>query len=434
MGDALIAIISLAILWCIIHATTDTTPKVAQRLATMPINFAEDTMHDLLEIAERTGKHYNNVFLRDRTAELLDEELMSARSEADLLRLLQTEQASDNAAQVALHGPPFKPEEPQRLAEYEGQPQLTVPLQKAIQALEPDRQVIDHKLFTGLPGLGKTLIAKVVANELHLRALQMGRAGVAFFWSFAANLNKPELLDAFVREIAHAKGGVWFIDELHVFDHQLQTKIYSLMEDGLYPFEGDTNPTRIDEVMIIGATTDYGGLHPALKRRFGETMRLHRLDRSAILRIITSRAFPIQDGAAELLADRTQFSGAPWEAIILRREAEIFAKASGRAVITEQDVQDVFAAYAIDEQGLRREDRDVITALFKRPRTKGKDNAFVCFGASEQDICAVAGLDPEEYRETVKPRLLARDLIAVKSGYGQILTENATTRYSHLKV
>ena len=290
-----------------------------------------------------------------------------------------------------------------------------------------------HKLFTGLAGLGKTLIAKVVGNELNLRAKALWLKPVPFFWSFAANLNKVELLDAFVREIQRAGGGVWFIDEIHVFNEHLQTKIYSLMEDGRYPFEGESNPTPIADVMVIGATTDYGQLHAALKRRFGETMLLRRMAREQIITLVQQRSFPIQDGAAELLADRTHWSGAPWEALILRREAEIFAKAVGRTMVTETDVQDVFSTYGIDDLGLRWEDREVIAALFKRPRTRGKDNVFVCYGGSESDICAMSGLDPEEYRETVKPRLLSRGLLEVRAGYGQALTEEAVTQYAHLK-
>jgi Holliday junction resolvasome RuvABC ATP-dependent DNA helicase subunit len=243
-------------------------------------------------------------------------------------------------------------------------------------------------------------------------------------------LNKPELLDGFVREIAKT-GGVWFIDEIHVLDQQLQTKIYSLMEDGVYPFEGGFHPVKLPPVMVIGATTDYGSMHAALKRRFGETMMLRPMSYEDILRLVVKRTFPCDIDAAELLADRTRFSGAPWEAIILRREAEIFARAAGRTRITKADVEDVFQTYAIDKLGLRWEDRGVMKTLFQRPRERR--GQFICYGASESDICAVMRLDPEEYRQTVKPRLLSRGLIEIRSGYGQALTERATTEYGYLK-
>lgn len=401
------------------------------------IDYRWNPLETVMQAAIDTGKHFDNVFLRNAEADQLAQDVLRLEDENELLREVMewdtTQQLADQHTTVATTIVPFKPEEPRRFADYAGQPHITVPLEKAVRALAPDRQVIDHKLFTGLPGIGKTLIAKVTGHELDLRAKLLGHAGVPFFWSFGANLNKVELLDGFVREIKQQQGGVWFIDEIHVLDQQLQTKIYSLMEDGVYPFEGQTNPTPVPNTVVLGATTDYGGMHPALKRRFGEPMMLRRLPREAILTIILSGHFPMQDGAAELLADRTHWSGAPWEALVLRREAEIFAKAAGRAVVTEFDVRDVFQTYAIDEHGLRWVDREVLKALFKRPRTKGKDNTFVCFGASEADICAVAALDPVEYRETVKPRLLSRGLLEVRSGYGQALTEQALAQYGHLK-
>lgn len=402
----------------------------------LDMNFNFNPHRELLKIAASTGKHWNNVFLRDYEGELIDAEMRALTDENEVLKNAAQVRVLDEAAialkSTCLSGPPFKPDEPTSFATYEGQPHITVPLEKALLALPDDKLVLDHKLFTGLPGLGKTLIAKVIGAELHRRALSLGKAGVPFYWAFAANLNKAEMLDAFVKEIIASRGGVWFIDEIHVLDDKLQTKIYSMMEDGLYPFEGDTNPTKVPDTMIIGATTDYGSMHAALKRRFGESMMLRRLPREAIIKIVTNREFPIQGGAASLLADRTHYSGAPWEALILRREAEIFAKAVRRKLITEVDVKEVFDIYGIDELGLRWEDREVLKALFQRPRHRGKDKQFVAYAASESDICAVAGLDPEEYRDTVKARLLSRGLLEIRAGYGQALTPKAVEAYKHL--
>lgn len=401
------------------------------------INLDFSPIQELWNLAMETGEHFNNVFLRDLKDNVMDQRILALETENELLKAATQEaltlELSDSTG-VALDGPPFKENEPRTLDEYEGQPHVTTPLKKAILALEATRLVIDHKLFTGLAGLGKTLIAKVLGNELHQRAKALGYRGVPFYWSFAANLNKPDLLDKFVRSILDGGGGLWFIDEIHVLDDKLQTKIYSLMEDGLYPFEGETNPTPIPNTMIVGATTDYGSLHPALKRRFGEPFMLRRITREAIIDILTKRSFPIQGGAASLLADRTQFSGAPWEAIVLRKEAEVYAKAAKRNIITEQDVREVFETYAIDDLGLRWEDREVLKALFKRPRTRGRDKEFVAYAASESDICSVAGIDPEEYREVIKARLLSRQLIEIKSGYGQALTERAIKDYGWLRV
>jgi Holliday junction DNA helicase RuvB len=410
--------------------------KLPSLEATTGINYDFSPLRELYHLAATTGEHFNHVFLRDLDSNIYDQEILKLQTENELLKAASVEaitlELADNTG-VSIDGPPFKENEPKILDDYEGQPHVTNPLRKAILALEADKLVIDHKLFTGLPGIGKTLIAKVLANELHLRAQALGLKGLPFYWSFAANLSKADLLDKFVRSILEGGGGVWFIDEIHVLDDKLQTKIYSLMEDGLYPFEGDMNPTKIPNTMVVGATTDYGSLHPALKRRFGEPMMLRRINREAIIEILTKRSFPIQGGAASLLADRTHYSGAPWEAITLRKEAEIFAKAGKRNIITEVDVKEVFETYGIDDMGLRWQEREVLKALFKRPRTRGKDKEFVAYAASENDICSVAGLDPEEYREAVKGRLLSRQLIEVKTGYGQALTEQAVKLYGWLK-
>lgn len=385
------------------------------------VKFAQDSETRLLKLQERLHKEHRKYEASIAAAETTPRAAATASD---------TEQDEDEAQTVGEIV--FKHDEPQRLSEYEGQRHLVKPLQLALRALAKDRRVLDHKLLTGIAGLGKTLLAKIIAAELRDRAAALGEPRLPFFETYAANLNGVAALDDVVRRLLASGGGVWFIDEIHVLTKDLATKLYLLMEDGRYPFEGSASPTAIPNVMLIGATTDYGMLHSALKRRFGEAMMLRAMSAEELRRMAPQLGFPIGTAAVNLLVSRCWQSGAPYELKLLFRECTIFATADGGTEITPAVVQDVLDTYEIDQHGLRPVDRSVISALFQRPRTRGKLQEFYCYGGSEQDICAVARLDRTEFQETIRPRLMSRSLLEVRTGVGLALTPLALTEYSAL--
>jgi Holliday junction DNA helicase RuvB len=372
-------------------------------------------------------------YIARRSIDLADKEAALDHKEYELSRVKPFElrlPEPDSFGVADLRRPasvPFQPEEPETFDELTGQEHIVKPLRLAVKALGIEERVIHHKLLTGLPGRGKSLIAKVLANELISRAERLGLKPLKFLESYGADLNSVTALDAAVRQLQG--GGIWFIDEIHVLNPELATKLYPLMAEGRYPFQKENAPTPIADVMILGATTDYGSLHPALKRRFGEPLMVRPLSIEDLKRMALTLG-AIEPDAVEALVARTKFSGAAYELKTLFEESRIVSKARHHDAIRKVDVEEVFATYEIDALGLRWADRQVIKTLFGRQRTR---DGVACYAASEQDVCRSAGLDPAEFREVIRPRLLSRDLLTIESGLGLRLTPRAVEQYAGLK-
>jgi Holliday junction resolvasome RuvABC ATP-dependent DNA helicase subunit len=235
-------------------------------------------------------------------------------------------------------------------------------------------------------------------------------------------------LDVVIRRAADAASAVIFIDEVHGLAGIHSHKLYELLENQRYKFQDEDYPTLLPNVTLLAATTDYGQLHPALQRRWIKHYfePATPLQLAAFLRRRATNTLGCTEAAIQLIVDRTKLSGQPWEAVELFRLASVRARADGLSQIDVPQVQWVLTNQGIDTLGLRRIDRQVIEALLTRKRVIRGETVY---GASESDTCLLARVDKAEYRETIRPKLMVRGLLQMRSGVGQALTDAAVARY-----
>lgn len=332
----------------------------------------------------------------------------------------------------------FKPGEPRTFEDYGGQTHITRLLVAVLNGLRPEEPVVlEPTVFSGVAGGGKTLLAKVTANEMRARAVLAGQPLTEFIEVFTSDVPTVEALDALMRRVVAAPGCVMFIDELHTLDGKEHwTKFLEVLENRRYKFESEAYPTLLPPFTILAATTDYGTLTEPWRRRFDE-QRFERATYEQLLSYVQRRnVMPITDEAARAIVDRTHWGGAPWEALWVYRKAVIFAKERHSPVIDTEDVATVWTVNHVDELGLRPVDRDVLAALFRAPRHRRDrrtgEQEFVCYALSEDNVIQMARVDRAEYKDYIRPKLMNRGLLEIRISYGQALTPLAIEKYSWL--
>jgi holliday junction DNA helicase RuvB len=326
----------------------------------------------------------------------------------------------------------FAENEPQTFADFEGQEHIIEKLEMQLHGMPEGVRVLRPQLFRGIAGMGKTLIAKVTANEINLAAKAKGLVQGMWVEVFPESFDN---LDAVVQIAQKYPGTTLFFDEIHGLDPSEALRLYELLANGRYQFRGCTQATLLPPTQIMGATTDYGSLHSALKRRF-EAHDFRPATIEELEAILTRRTtLPAEPGVIPMIVSRTHFGGAPWEGLGLLKLATESARSRQGTTVTVADVERVFRLEDLDLQGLRPLDRRVLAALFTQPKLRStKDGPlFVCYAASEQNVVMLAQLDKEEFRETVRPMLMSRQLLMLRPYYGQSLTDRAVERYGNLK-
>ena len=251
---------------------------------------------------------------------------------------------------------------PQRLAEYIGQERMKESLRVCIEAAIRRGESLDHAIFYGPPGLGKTTIAHVIAKEMggcirSTSGLVLAHAGDLA--AILANLQERDIL---------------FIDEIHRLPPAVEEALYPAMEDyqiDLVIGQGPSTRTMkldLPPFTLIGATTKAGSLTSPLRERFGLVYRLDFYSPEDLQTIIMRSAgllgIPTEADAAQEIARRSR--GTPRIANRLIKRVRDFAEVKAQGLITLEVAQDALAWLGVDQAGLDEMDRKILLTIIEK--------------------------------------------------------------------
>ncbi|MCU0622188.1 MAG: Holliday junction branch migration DNA helicase RuvB [Gemmatimonadales bacterium] len=251
---------------------------------------------------------------------------------------------------------------PSRLDEFVGQEQVRASLQIAIDAAKQRGETLDHILFFGPPGLGKTTLAMLMAREM----------GVQLRISSGPVLEKPGDLVGLLTGLA--RGDMLFIDEIHRLRPALEEFLYPAMEDYRVDVRisdgpnAQTIPMPLERFTLIGATTRFGLLTPPMRARFGIVERLGFYEADDLRRIVTRSAqilgVPIEPEGALELARRSR--GTPRVANRLLRRVRDYAQIKADGRITAEVAGAALGRLNVDEFGLDDMDARILTTIIEK--------------------------------------------------------------------
>lgn len=306
---------------------------------------------------------------------------------------------------------------PQLLEDYIGQTKAKEMLKIYIEAAKARGEALDHLLFYGPPGLGKTTLAGIIANEMNVNMkITSGPA-----------IEKPGEMAAILNNLQ--EGDVLFVDEIHRLNRQVEEVLYTAMED--YAIDimigkgASARSIRLDlpKFTLVGATTRAGMLTAPLRDRFGVVTRMEYYTVEELKMIILRSAkvleVGIDENGAYAMARRSR--GTPRLANRLLKRVRDFAQVKYNGYITEEVADYALDLLDVDKEGLDQTDRGILLAMI------GK------FGGGPvglETLAASIGEDPGTIEDVYEPYLLKNGFIQ-RTPRGRVVTDAA---YAHLGI